>query len=97
MEENYENPEETENLAEEAGEEDTSFENESKADKFKRLASKRTNNAIKQIENIGKLSTSAYEYTPEQVEKIFDALQHTLDTAKAKFSKTKTEKETFSL
>ncbi len=95
MEENY-----NEDFNEEADNYETSDEsvdNESKADKFKRLASKRTNNAIKQIENIGKLSTSAYEYTLEQVERIFGALQDTLDTAKAKFNKTKATKQKFTL
>ncbi len=70
---------------------------ESKADKFRRLASKRTQNALKQISGIGKLSTSAYEYTPEQVEKIFGAIQSAVDNAKAKFEKKKDETEEFSL
>lgn len=70
---------------------------ESKADKFRRLASKRTQNALKQISGVGKLSTSAYEYTPEQVEKIFGAIQSAVDSAKAKFEKKKDETEKFSL
>lgn len=61
------------------------IEGESKAEKFRRIASKRTNNALRQIDNIGKLSGSSYEYTNEQVEKIFDALQKALDSAHAKF------------
>lgn len=70
---------------------------ESKADKFIRLANKRTNNAIKQITGIGKLSTSAYEYTDDQIVKIFDALQTTLDTARSKFEKKKDDSNTFQL
>ena len=73
------------------------IEGESKADKFKRLASKRTNNAIKAISSIGKLSTSAYEYTPEQVEKIFAAIGQACDEAKSKFEKKKPESAQFSL
>lgn len=64
---------------------------ESKHDKFKRLAAKRVTNAIKKIELIGHLSSSGYESTPEEVEKIFTALQQTLDNTKSKFSKTKKE------
>ncbi len=67
--------------------------NESKEDKFRRLASNRVNNCLKQLELIGKLSSSAYKYTPEQVEKIFDALQSALDTTKAKFVKTEKKKD----
>ena len=48
-------------------------ETESKHDKFKRLATPRVTNAIKKIELIGNLSSSGYEYTPEEVEKIFNA------------------------
>ncbi len=70
---------------------------ESKADKFKRLAQGRTNNALKQITGIGKLATSAYEYTPEQVDKIFGALQAALDEAKGRFEKKAQVKETFTL
>ncbi len=61
---------------------------ESKHDKFKRLATQRVTNAIKKIELLGNLSTSGYESTPEEVEKIFKALQDTLDGVKEKFSKT---------
>ena len=63
-------------------------ETESKHDKFKRLATQRVTNAIKKIELLGNLSTSGYESTPEEVEKIFKALQDTLDGVKEKFSKT---------
>lgn len=63
---------------------------ESKHDKFKRLASKRVTNAIKKIELLGHLSASSYECTQEEVEKIFTALQQSLDGMKEKFSKKKT-------
>lgn len=64
---------------------------ENKHDKFKRLASQRVTNAIKKIELIGNLSSSGYEYTTEEVEKIFTALQRTLDNTKGRFSKEKKE------
>ena len=64
---------------------------ESKHDKFKRLATQRVTNAIKKIELIGNLSSSGYEYAPEEIEKIFTSLQQTLDNTKGRFSKTKTE------
>ena len=100
MDENFENEfddvevnDETEvNSAADSGET-----GESKAEKFKRLAQNRTNNALKQISGIGKLATSAYEYTPEQVEKIFGALQGALDEAKGKFEKTKSSAQAFTL
>lgn len=66
-------------------------EGESKHDKFKRLASQRVTNAIKKIELIGNLSSPGYEYTAEEIEKIFASLQQTLDSTKNKFSKTKKE------
>ena len=64
---------------------------ESKHDKFKRLATQRVTNALKKIELIGNLSSSGYEYDPEEVDKIFVALQQTLDNTKNRFSKSKKE------
>ena len=62
---------------------------ESKHDKFKRLANQRVASALKKIELIGNLASSGYESTPEEVEKIFAALQQTLDNTKNRFSKVK--------
>jgi hypothetical protein len=71
---------------------------ETKHDKFKRLANQRVANALKKIELIGNLSSSGYESTPEEVEKIFIALQQMLDNTKARFSKSKKEEmQKFSL
>jgi len=66
-------------------------EGESRHDKFKRLATQRVTNAIKKIELIGNLSSPGYEYTPEEVEKIFTGLQQVLDSTRSKFSKAKKE------
>ncbi len=60
---------------------------ESKADRFKRLAEPRVGNAVKKIEIIGNLAGSNYEFTPEQVEKILATLKSTVEEVAAKFQK----------
>jgi len=70
---------------------------ESKHDRFKRLASKRVQNAVKKIELIGNLASPGYEYTQEDVEKIITALQATLDQVKDVFSKRKPKVQEFKL
>ena len=72
-------------------------EGESKHDKFKRLATRRVSNAIKKIEMIGNLSSSSYEYTEEEVEKMFSSLQGTLDNVKGLFSSKQPEAKKFEL
>ena len=64
---------------------------ENKHDKFKRLAAQRVTNALKKIELIGNLASPGYEYTQEEVNKIFSALQQTMDAAKSGFTKSKKE------
>lgn len=55
-------------------------------EKFKRLAEKRVNNAIKNIRLIGNLSNrSNYSYTSGDVDKIFKALDKELKHAKSRF------------
>ena len=56
-----------------------------KADKFKRLAIKRTKNALKQIELIGNLAGPNYKYTQGQVNKIISVLQKALEGLEQKF------------
>ena len=70
---------------------------ENKNDKFKKLATKRVRNVIKSIENIGKLSSPIYEYSDQEVEKIFSALQESLDNVKALFSVKRPMKKEFEL
>jgi len=54
---------------------------------FIRLAEARTNKILKAIELLGNLSNkSYYEYTPEQVNSIFNAIQEELDSQKQKFN-----------
>ncbi len=70
---------------------------ESKADKFKRIGAGRVNKALVAISRLGALSGNAYEYTDEQVESMFGALQAALDAEKAKFApKEKKDVATFS-
>ena len=61
--------------------------NESKREKFVRLAENRTNKALEIIRLIGNLSNrSVYEYTAEDVEKIFAALEEEIVLAKRQFT-----------
>ncbi len=87
--------EENQGIAKEERIEGSSQTNESKADKFHRLAAPRVDKAGHAIELIGNLSGSAYEYTPEEVEKMFGYLQQVLDDTKAKFTKTAASKDKF--
>ena len=55
--------------------------------KFVELAENRVNRAIKDLRLIGNLSNrSAYEFTEDDVRKIFRVLQRELDGAKKRFS-----------
>lgn len=59
---------------------------ESRNDRFKRIATKRTNNILNQIRLLGNLSNkSTYDYSEEEVNKIFSAVEAQLRIAKAKF------------
>lgn len=57
-----------------------------KTRKFRELAEKRVNNAIKQIQLIGNLSNKYnYEYTEEEVKKIINALKAEIRNLEIKF------------
>ena len=61
---------------------------ESKRDKFKRLAEARTNRIIDTLQLLGNCSnTSAYEYTPEDIDQIFQAIELEVRECKKRFSK----------
>ena len=65
---------------------------ESRADKFKRIATKRTIDIIERIRILGNTSNkSTYSYTDDEVNKIFKTIDAELKKQKAKFTKTKTE------
>ena len=58
-----------------------------KRENFKRLAEARTNKIIGQLALIGNLSnTSHYEYTQQQVDAMFSAIQQELDAQRTRFS-----------
>ena len=58
-----------------------------KAQKFIELAEARVNRAINDIRLIGNLSNrKSYDYTDDDVRKIFRTLQKELDSAKSRFT-----------
>jgi hypothetical protein len=58
-----------------------------KKENFKRIAENRTNKILAMIELLGNISnTSFYEFTDQEIEKIFTTIQLALDTQKTKFS-----------
>ena len=66
---------------------------ETKRDKFVRLAEARTNKIIDMIRLLGNCSNeSQYEYTQKDVNKIFSAIQAELDAAKKIYSKQDSQK-----
>lgn len=70
-----------------------------KQQNFKRIAEARTNKIIDMISLLGNLSnTSYYEYTDDQIDAVFDAIEAELKKTKKKFVKTgKTCKKRFEL
>ena len=76
----------------------TDLVNETKHDKFVRIAEARTNKAGEMIRLIGNCaSKSSYDYSEEEVKKIFTYLEKELRNAKNKFNGTDTEEGKFSL
>ena len=66
---------------------------ETKRDKFVRLAEARTNKIIDMIRLLGNCSNeSQYEYTQKDVNKIFSAIQAELGAAKKRYSKQDSQK-----
>lgn len=59
---------------------------ETKNERFKRLAEKRTRKVLNEIRVLSNLSNKGlYEYTPEQLRKIFGAIHDSLARAEAGF------------
>ena len=55
-------------------------------EKFKKLATQRVNNALKQIKLISNLANKrTYDYSDDQVRAFFNALKSEVETAQAKF------------
>ena len=66
---------------------------ESKHEKFVRLAEARTNKIIDTLQLLGNCSnTSVYEYSQDEVKEIFQAIEQELREAKKKFTKSEPEK-----
>ena len=60
--------------------------NESKNDKFKRLAKQRGERVLKDLELLGNLSNrNNYDYTEADVRKLFSTLEEELRTSKTRF------------
>ena len=71
---------------------------ENKRENFKRVAENRTNKIINMISLLGNLNnTSFYEYSDEEIEAIFDAIQTELGKQHKKLTKKNTGKKRFEL
>ena len=76
--------------------------NEEKRNKFMEFAGKRVNNVLHDIKILETMARrSAYDFTKEDVEEMFNAMQETLNDAKNEFykrfeEKAKAEKKVFS-
>ena len=65
-----------------------SIQNETKREKFVRLAENRTNKILDMIQLLGNLSNpSAYEYTQHDIDKIFGAIETVTRDAKKRFNR----------
>lgn len=68
-------------------------ERETKRQKFVRLAEARTNKIIDMLQLLGNCSnSSAYDYTQEDVDKIFSAIEFEVKEARKKFNKIESKK-----
>ncbi len=67
---------------------------ESKRDRFKRLAQARTNRIISTLRLLGNCSSkSNYEYTDEDVRKIFSVIERELKAARNRFTGASKQKD----
>ena len=72
--------------------------NETREDKFTRLAESRVNKIIDALRLLGHLSHKGnYTYTHDQVDAIFKAIQKDLNAAKAKFAEGSNGQKAFTL
>ena len=68
---------------------------ENRRERFRRVASKRTNEIMEKIRILGNCSNkSSYEYSQEEISKIFSTIERQLKNTKAKFT---SKREKFSL
>ncbi len=63
---------------------------ETRKERFRRVASRRTNNILRQIQVLGNCSNkSSYSYTEEDIKKILSAIEEELRATKSKFTNRK--------
>ena len=66
---------------------------ETKDERFKRIAAKRTNDVLEKIRILGNCSNrSSYKYTAEEINKIFSEIDKQLKLTKARFMSGKRER-----
>ena len=72
--------------------------NETKNEKFRRLAESRVNSVLDRLRLLGQLADKKnYDYTDEQVSKIFRAIDSELKDTKSKFQKGSAGRKRFTL
>ncbi|MFQ6093243.1 MAG: hypothetical protein ACE5OR_11325 [bacterium] len=72
-------------------------ENETPRRRFVRLAESRTNAALDKIRLLGNLAAGQYEYTAEDIERIFGALEEAIKVTRSKFERSKEDRKRFTL
>ena len=71
---------------------------DSKRERFRRVASRRTNEVLKKLAILGNCANrSAYEYTDDEINKIFNEIEKVLRMTKMKFHMSKNSKKEFKL
>lgn len=69
------------------------FKNETSRDRFKRLATLRTNEVLKRLKILGNCANrQVYEYSEEEIEAIFSAIERKVREVKTKFHFPKEER-----
>ena len=69
-----------------------------KRERFKRVATRRTNAVLKRLQVLGNCANkSAYEYTEEEVNKIFSEIERELKLTRMKFQFANNKREEFKL
>lgn len=72
--------------------------NESKRDKFIRIAEARTNKIISMVQLLGNCANPAsYDYTDKDVSAIFNAIEYEVKMAKQKFNMAENKNKKFKL
>ena len=70
---------------------------ETKKQRFQRLAERRTNDVLERLRILGNCANRAqYEYTAEEVRKVFKAIETEINVIKLKFKDGETQKFTLS-